>query len=219
MFSGIIAVLAVHKINQFLICQTDVLPISHRTIQSHLQCFRHVFDGFPVGNAKLVIYGIQINPKRFGNHRIIKGLDGTLHIFHGFCRRLQRLRPFLLVVSLLLCPGNFPGSIHRHLYGYLLISIHRNLLITGKRLVLHIIRLFLQTVLVNRFAACHPYFLPASHYLYFFGFVGIISNRHLPCGLLFRLRYREHLPANALQLCNHVLFADVLLLHGSGIGC
>ena len=217
MFSGIIAVLAVHKINQFLISQTDILPASHRTVQSHLQCLCHVFDSIPVGNAKLVIGGIQINPKCRGNHRIVKGLYGTLDIFYHFRRGFQCLRSLFPVIGLLLCPGNFASSVHEHLYRGLFIGIHRNFLITGQRLVFHIICLFFQTVLVNRFAACRTYFLPASHYLYFFGFVGIISNRHLPCRLLFRLRYREHLPANALQLCNHVLFADILLLHGSGI--
>lgn len=78
------AILTGKEGNQFYIGKRNGTAVSGRSVERFLQGQGTGVDHIAVCGFQTVIIGVQIQPERRGNHRIVKGMNGAFQIFHGF---------------------------------------------------------------------------------------------------------------------------------------
>ena len=112
MLSCFAAILTGKEGNQLYIGKRNGTAVSGRSVERFLQGQGTGVDHIAVCGFQTVIIGVQIQPERRGNHRIVKGMNGAFQIFHGFLFRRKHFLACVLIIRCLACACDIAAAIN-----------------------------------------------------------------------------------------------------------
>ena len=174
-------------------------------------------DHIAVCGFQTVIGGVEIQPERRGNHRIVKGMNGAFQIFNGFLFRCKRFLACVLIIGCLACACDIAAAVNGKRQGNGCVCIRLDLRIGRQLLILQIVGRFRRLIAVLRDAVDHSCLNRFRYHGYRDWLICIVSDRRDHFIFSLNRGYRKHVGCHTVKLLFHVLRVIAELFHRSGI--
>ena len=129
MLSCFAAILTGEEGDLLYISKRNGAAVSGCSVERFLQGQGSGVDHIAVCGFQTVIGGVQIQPERRGNHRIVKGMNGAFQIFNGFLFRRKRFFARVLIIGCLACACDIAAAVYGERQGDGCVCIHLDLCI------------------------------------------------------------------------------------------